>query len=69
MSREILTAMQRFEAYCKANGVSKSGTLIHMNKMAKFEEQERKELRKRVGELEDELRKLKNEKEKVAQSK
>ena len=41
----IKTAQERFQAYMKAKGIPISSSLVHINKMSQFEEQERKELR------------------------
>ena len=41
----IKTAQERFKDYMKEKGISLSSSLVHINKISQFEEQERKELR------------------------
>ena len=56
----IKTAQERFQAYMKAKGISLSSSLVHINKISQFEEQERKELRAAYEALQKENAELKH---------
>ena len=55
----IKTAQERFQAYMKAKGIPISSSLVHINKMSRFEEQERKEIRAALEALQAENAELK----------
>ena len=55
----IKTAQERFQAYMKAKGIPISSSLVHINKMSQFEEQERKEIRAALEALQAENENLK----------